>query len=193
MSSTFQMLMIMVIISVITLFLPSPLHFFSSIFFFVRGSVIKINLSSWSKGPITFCLTSLQTQLDILEPPGGNFGFRRQCGIAGGERPAMLGWHSNMYLYWQYTNYPLSIGMNSRSISVQHYSDVSLFQCWETSRWYLPHCVILYSNNWFPLFSRHWKPETCKDPPKVVFHQRSSSTEACLPQKVVFHQRLSST
>ena len=27
---------------------------------------------------------------------------------------------------------------------------------------------------------------------KVIFHQRSSSTEVCLPPRVVFHQRLSS-
>ena len=32
-----------------------------------------------------------------------------------------------------------------------------------------------------------------KDPPKVVFHQRSSSTKGCLPLKVIFHQRLFST
>ena len=47
--------------------------------------------------------------------------------------------------------------------------------------------------NFLPKKCRKEKEAACKDPPKVVFQWRSSSTKGRFPLKGVFHCRLSST
>ena len=57
--------------------------------------------------------------------------------------------------------------------------------------------IILFDQISFCKVVLHWRSSYTKGslppPPKVVFHQRSSSTEGRLPPKVAFHRRLSST